>query len=166
MINAIKEEIVSRVQDISHDKGTSMTEKLDKLIEDTLGKKMCYVALLLTLVKHCRCELCVFLYKLSSSFSSSTPLTTRYILQAELQEICMLYKHDHVSSPAAAILTSSRILRAFTLRRSMLRPLLYRNFLLAHHNQHITSSYCYISSKNSFKRTQDELFFKYFVGSS
>uniref|UniRef100_A0A671QGS2 CREB3 regulatory factor-like n=1 Tax=Sinocyclocheilus anshuiensis TaxID=1608454 RepID=A0A671QGS2_9TELE len=36
VINAIKEEIVSRVQDISHDKGTSMTEKLDKLIEDTL----------------------------------------------------------------------------------------------------------------------------------
>lgn len=28
-----------------------MTEKLDKLIEDTLGKKMCYVALILTLVK-------------------------------------------------------------------------------------------------------------------
>ncbi len=45
VINAIKEEIVSRVQDISHDKGTSMTEKLDKLIEDTLGKKMCYIAL-------------------------------------------------------------------------------------------------------------------------
>ncbi|KAI2651043.1 CREB3 regulatory factor [Labeo rohita] len=36
VINAIKEEIVSRVQDISHDKGTSMTDKLDKLIEDTL----------------------------------------------------------------------------------------------------------------------------------
>uniref|UniRef100_A0A673HS06 BZIP domain-containing protein n=1 Tax=Sinocyclocheilus rhinocerous TaxID=307959 RepID=A0A673HS06_9TELE len=36
VINAIKEEIVSRVQDISHDKRTSMTEKLDKLIEDTL----------------------------------------------------------------------------------------------------------------------------------
>lgn len=50
MINAIKEEIVSRVQDISHDKGKSMTEKLDKLIEDTLGKKMFYIALLLTLV--------------------------------------------------------------------------------------------------------------------
>lgn len=51
VINAIKEEIVSRVQDISYDKGTSMTEKLDKLIEDTLGKKICYIALLLTLVK-------------------------------------------------------------------------------------------------------------------
>ncbi len=51
VINAIKEEIVSRVQDISHDKGTSMTEKLEKLIEDTLGKKMCYIALVLTLVK-------------------------------------------------------------------------------------------------------------------
>ncbi|XP_051533414.1 CREB3 regulatory factor-like [Myxocyprinus asiaticus] len=36
VINAIKEEIVSRVQDISHDKETSMTEKLDKLIEETL----------------------------------------------------------------------------------------------------------------------------------
>ncbi|XP_052444640.1 CREB3 regulatory factor isoform X1 [Carassius gibelio] len=36
VINAIKEEIVSRVQDISHDKGKSMTEKLDKLIEDTI----------------------------------------------------------------------------------------------------------------------------------
>ncbi|KAI7796073.1 CREB3 regulatory factor [Triplophysa rosa] len=36
VINAIKEEIVSRVQDVSHDKGTSMAEKLDKLIEDTL----------------------------------------------------------------------------------------------------------------------------------
>ncbi|XP_051955582.1 CREB3 regulatory factor-like [Xyrauchen texanus] len=36
VINAIKEEIVNRVQDISHDKGTSMTEKLDKLIEETL----------------------------------------------------------------------------------------------------------------------------------
>ncbi|XP_056587400.1 CREB3 regulatory factor isoform X2 [Triplophysa dalaica] len=36
VINAIKEEIVSRVQDVSHDKGTSMAEKLDKLIEETL----------------------------------------------------------------------------------------------------------------------------------
>ncbi|XP_051537622.1 CREB3 regulatory factor-like isoform X2 [Myxocyprinus asiaticus] len=36
VINAIKEEIVNRVQDTSHDKGTSMTEKLDKLIEETL----------------------------------------------------------------------------------------------------------------------------------
>lgn len=40
VINAIKEEIVNRVQDISNDKETSMTEKLDKLIDDTLGKKM------------------------------------------------------------------------------------------------------------------------------
>lgn len=36
VINAIKEEIVNKVQDISQDKTTSMTEKLDKLIEDTL----------------------------------------------------------------------------------------------------------------------------------
>ncbi|KAA0720418.1 CREB3 regulatory factor [Triplophysa tibetana] len=36
VINAIKEEIVSRVQDVSHDKGISMAEKLDKLIEETL----------------------------------------------------------------------------------------------------------------------------------
>lgn len=40
VINAIKEEIVSRVQDVSHDKGTSMAEKLDKLIEETLGKEI------------------------------------------------------------------------------------------------------------------------------
>ncbi|KAK7144003.1 hypothetical protein R3I93_014993 [Phoxinus phoxinus] len=38
VINAIKEEIVIRVQDISNDKETSMTEKLDKLIDDTLVK--------------------------------------------------------------------------------------------------------------------------------
>lgn len=40
VINAIKEEIVNRVQDVSHDKGTSMAEKLDKLIEETLGKNI------------------------------------------------------------------------------------------------------------------------------
>uniref|UniRef100_A0AAY4AXE5 BZIP domain-containing protein n=1 Tax=Denticeps clupeoides TaxID=299321 RepID=A0AAY4AXE5_9TELE len=38
VINAIKEEIVNRVQDLSEDKCTSMAEKLDKLIEDTLVK--------------------------------------------------------------------------------------------------------------------------------
>ncbi|KAL2094611.1 hypothetical protein ACEWY4_009330 [Coilia grayii] len=38
VINAIKEEIVKRVQDPSDDKGTSMAEKLDKLIEETLVK--------------------------------------------------------------------------------------------------------------------------------
>ncbi|XP_063059242.1 CREB3 regulatory factor [Engraulis encrasicolus] len=38
VINAIKEEIVKRVQDPSEDKGMSMAEKLDKLIEETLVK--------------------------------------------------------------------------------------------------------------------------------
>ncbi|XP_014053556.1 CREB3 regulatory factor isoform X2 [Salmo salar] len=38
VINTIKEEIVNRVQDICDDKGTSMTETLDKLIQETLVK--------------------------------------------------------------------------------------------------------------------------------
>ncbi|XP_045078599.1 CREB3 regulatory factor-like isoform X2 [Coregonus clupeaformis] len=38
VINTIKEEIVNRVQDLCDDKGTSMTETLDKLIEETLVK--------------------------------------------------------------------------------------------------------------------------------
>lgn len=40
VINTIKEEIVNRVQDSSNNNGTSMAEKLDKLIEETLGKKL------------------------------------------------------------------------------------------------------------------------------
>lgn len=43
VINTIKEEIVNRVQDICDDKGTSMTETLDKLIQETLGKMMHFV---------------------------------------------------------------------------------------------------------------------------
>lgn len=43
VINTIKEEIVNRVQDNSNDKGTNMAEKLDKLIEETLGRKLSYV---------------------------------------------------------------------------------------------------------------------------
>lgn len=39
VINTIKEEIVNQVQDNSNNNGTSMAEKLDKLIEETLGKK-------------------------------------------------------------------------------------------------------------------------------
>ncbi|KAL0994721.1 hypothetical protein UPYG_G00126280 [Umbra pygmaea] len=38
VINAIKEEIVNRVQDICEDTGTSMTDTLDKLIQETLVK--------------------------------------------------------------------------------------------------------------------------------
>lgn len=40
VINTIKEEIVNRVQDSSNSNGTSMAEKLDKLIEETLGKNV------------------------------------------------------------------------------------------------------------------------------
>ncbi|MBN3317610.1 CRERF factor, partial [Atractosteus spatula] len=36
VINAIKEEIVNRVQSLKEDKGTSMSEKLDRLIKETL----------------------------------------------------------------------------------------------------------------------------------
>ncbi|KAG7464789.1 hypothetical protein MATL_G00169390 [Megalops atlanticus] len=38
VINGIKEEIVNRVQDLTDDKGTSMAEKLDRLISETLVK--------------------------------------------------------------------------------------------------------------------------------
>lgn len=40
VINTIKEEIVNRVQNNSNNNRTSMAEKLDKLIEETLGKKL------------------------------------------------------------------------------------------------------------------------------
>lgn len=45
VINTIKEEIVNRVQDNSNNNGTSMAEKLDKLIEETLGKKFSQIRL-------------------------------------------------------------------------------------------------------------------------
>lgn len=38
MISAIKEEIVSRVEAVSKDKGTDMAETLDRLISENLGK--------------------------------------------------------------------------------------------------------------------------------
>ncbi|XP_030649371.1 CREB3 regulatory factor [Chanos chanos] len=38
VINAIKEDIMNRVQDVSDDKGTSMADKLNRLIEETLVK--------------------------------------------------------------------------------------------------------------------------------
>jgi len=54
VINAIKEEIVIRVQDISNDKETSMTEKLDKLIDDTLGKKTCCITPAMHIINTCK----------------------------------------------------------------------------------------------------------------
>lgn len=81
VINAIKEEIVNRVQDISNDKETSMTEKLDKLIDDTLGKNTLHC---IKVHQHRKCWLCVF--KLMSQLDASYKFS------------CMLYKRVQAAS--------------------------------------------------------------------
>ncbi len=126
VINAIKEEIVSRVQDISHDKGTSMTEKLDKLIEDTLGKKMCYIALWLTLVKvllalklqmQILYDLVTSCLQVSPQYTTNNSIhLTSWVVRNLLCFTSMIKLHY---SPIACLYLSSRILRAFTLLRSV-----------------------------------------------
>ena len=48
VISAIKEEIVSRVEAISKDKGTNMVDTLERLISENLGKLVNHVHISVT----------------------------------------------------------------------------------------------------------------------